>query len=419
MTLFQSLAGLRDVPKRHVGVFYACSGVLYQASVLLTGFWVLRWIEPVSMGVWQTLIGIQSCALVVRAGVLNAFNLEYPSLVGRQMVEAAGKLASIAWGYTLAISTCTTVAFVIAAFWVAPCRRASVLAMAVVAGLDLIKGFCESTFRTGREFGKLASINVLLATVVTISTLLPAYLGFSGFLVRAILVALTSTLLLVYFSPIRVRPRFRSGEIVGCWRSGWPLFVSNYLLSLSASAPRLVLAGLYGAETVGIFSPVSGVISGAGLLAGTVAAYVMPKQTFELAQGKDRCRIISNAKRIAASTVVAGCAIAISAIPVFPVLISRLAPRYIDAAGACQIGAFAGALAGARVLYTVFASLREWRRMYYCLAVIVLSAAVFPALFSWWTFGERIISAATLGVLVGNLIGLIAIWKFANNARTG
>src|SRR5262245_32072354 len=68
---------VRMLGQRTFVTFILSAGAVNVVSLLASGL-AFRWIDPVSMGIWQTLLLVSSYLTVVRLGLVNGLGRELP-----------------------------------------------------------------------------------------------------------------------------------------------------------------------------------------------------------------------------------------------------------------------------------------------------------------------------------------------------
>ncbi|MBM4355455.1 MAG: hypothetical protein FJ109_16985, partial [Deltaproteobacteria bacterium] len=92
------LVALREL--KGAALFSSSSVVLNLAS-LASGFLVYRWLPPYYMGIWQTMVLVQTYCSFLTLGVANGMNRELPYVLGRGEVDRGRAMAATTMAFSL------------------------------------------------------------------------------------------------------------------------------------------------------------------------------------------------------------------------------------------------------------------------------------------------------------------------------
>jgi O-antigen/teichoic acid export membrane protein len=392
--------------------FFGGASLAAQAVQMACSVAVLRWVPPAQIGLWLTLQVVEAYALWVRLGVLNAMNREYPLLLGQGKNAEAVAHVQAAGAYLAACAVAVTAAFGAAA-WVwaerGPDWQWALAAYGLHAGGGVWRSFLEGTFRGGQDFRKLAMVQLAGAALQIATLPLVAALGFRGFCVRAMALAVALTAICHAARPVRAGLRWSRGLIAKLLVDGLPLFAANYLGAIGAQFPRVLLAAAGGTALLGLYAPAAAVLALGALLPGTLLTYLLPGQNRAYGRDRDAPAIAAAAWRRALAASAVLLPLAILGAWALPPAVRRWFPDY--AAGAHVLGwaALAAALAPLRLATSVFSTLKAWRPM--------LAHALLGLVLAWlgpWVWlridGADPLRAVVLGSLAALGLHALAAW---------
>lgn len=72
---------------------FSGSSILLSLVKLFANILIIRWIAPEELGIWNTIIVVQSYAVVLNLGISNGLNRELPFALGKNYLNIARKLA--------------------------------------------------------------------------------------------------------------------------------------------------------------------------------------------------------------------------------------------------------------------------------------------------------------------------------------
>jgi O-antigen/teichoic acid export membrane protein len=387
------LAGRRAL----LGFVLSVGGV--NAASLVGTALAFRWVDPVSMGVWHTLLLASSYLTVVRLGLINGMGRELPFALGQGQTIRARRIAATALAYNTACSAFVGLAFLVALVFLwsqGAAWHVAVPAMAVVAAAGLHLTYLQSTFRSDDDFARLARVHWIQAGLSLLLPLAVYAWGFTGLCVHAALQTAAVTGLAHAWRPLRVRPRFDDGLARELMATGLPLFIASYLHILAAGFDRVILLHLGGLEAVGYYAPSVAVLAAMAVVPGAVSTYLYPRLSFAAGQGRDRRALRRSALRAAALSVAVALPMAVAGWLAAPRLIAQLFPQYTASIPAVRWSLLAGVVWSLSPASQLLASLKAWRWLWIYAGLLVVARGAFP-----WILAR--VYEPLPGVALGNL----------------
>lgn len=310
---------------------------------LVVSFIVLRYIDPYFMGVWSALTIIETYANVLRFGVVNGMNRELPYYMGSGKTDEALSFARSTLGFSLLNSLLILLAlpFVFGRFELNATYISCLAVVMIRTMLSFYTTYLAGTFRTTDHFNKLSNIQYILLVAKLAMIPLIIYSGFNGYLVMELALALINALLLHIWRPFRLRPELKMKVLVLLMKTGVPLFVTSYLVSLVDTFPRLYIV-YFGNETLlGLYAPVLMIITTFAMLPTTLGTYFYPKLTYLFGKNNNAREIWNKLVRIYLYTSLLILVICAVAYFLLDELI-KLFPKYTDALPYMKISLLAG-----------------------------------------------------------------------------
>src|SRR4051812_28883411 len=90
---------------------FAMSSVILNFTGIISGFIVYKWVDPYYIGLWSSLLLVDTYSTFLRLGVINGMNREFPYWLGKGDTEKANRLIQTTFYYTL----CTIALFLVGA----------------------------------------------------------------------------------------------------------------------------------------------------------------------------------------------------------------------------------------------------------------------------------------------------------------
>jgi O-antigen/teichoic acid export membrane protein len=122
--------------------------------------------------------------------------------------------------------------------------------------------------------------------------------GFNGYLAMQLLQTLLNAVLLHLNRPFRVLPKFNSKAFVALFKTGMPLFVTSYLVSIIDTIPKLFIIRFCNETMLGLYTPVLIIITAFSLLPNSLGAYYYPKLSYAFGKRNDPVEIWKMMKKV-------------------------------------------------------------------------------------------------------------------------
>lgn len=258
------------------------SSFLALPVTLIVSFISFRNIEPYFMGIWATMTIFETYANVLRLGIVNGMNRELPYSMGSGKENEAISYAQTTFAFNIfsTLLLWMIVPFIILQFEFNTTYLLCISVALLRVTLTYYTTYLTGTFRTTDNFNKLSNIQFVVVTLHLLLSPLIFIFGFNGYLAMQTILAIVNTILLHYFRPFHIRPKFNRKDFVFLLKTGFPLFITSYLVSFIDTLPRLFIVK-YGNETLmGLYAPVLMIISAFAILPSTLGTYYYPKMSY-------------------------------------------------------------------------------------------------------------------------------------------
>ena len=378
---------------------FSSASVVYSMATMLTGFVVLRWIDPSDLGLWQSIMLLQVYSAFIQGGILNGLNRELPYSLGagddRRALELAGtaQTVALAGAVLLLLGGGIAVPF-------APSTRvgAGIAVIALCAAVTLYRTYLGSTYRAERAFELLARIR-LFETVLELATLpLVYFYGYAGLAGRYLCTTIIGAAVNHWYRPLHAPVRFSWHHALTLLKVGVPIFSFAYLFQVSDTFPRVILLRGGGVALVGLFAPAYAVMSLLQVLPTSLSQYIYPHMSYRLGKSGDPRELWPIAWKTAVGIIVISLPLLAVGELVIPWLVGWWFPKYIEAVPAVRWGMITGIFVGAATAINALSALKAWRWLAAYTTVRFCSAYLVPlALFYYFT-------DSLVGVAVGFLV---------------
>lgn len=388
---------------------FGLSSLALSLANMVGGVVALRWVPPELMGPWQATLLLQAYCDVLKLGVLNGMNREFPFRMGQGDVAAAEKslATTLAW---LRISSLLGLA-AFAGLGVLNWEKGYAWQVAAVAGalqwvLAYYSSYVQATLRGGDDFSRLSAIQYVGAVVGLALLPLVALYGFWGFCARSLLQALVMTIPLRAVMKLNPKAHLDRAELFRLLAAGFPLFIATYLFQLGMNAERNALLSANDDHLLGLFSPVAAVLSAVLVLPNAAALYIYPQLSRGLGKEGDPTKLWDIAWGNTRMTALVAAGVAIGCWFLAEPMTALLFPAYLKAAPAMRWAALTGIFLAFRPMSTALPALQAWRWHYLWVACFVISKV---ALCSWFVSlgGDPLVAVAQAAALSAALSALL------------
>jgi O-antigen/teichoic acid export membrane protein len=405
------LGRLRDIAGKDIAR-YSSATIVAQLVQMGCNFAVLAWLSPAQMGIWLALQAAEAYSLWIRLGVVNAMNLEYPYLMGQGRVVEAQLHVQTTAIYMAVCSAVLGLAFLAGGLLLPSSESNWPLALvcySVHAAGSLWRNFIEATFRGGQDFARLVRLQLGGAGLQLLSLFLVPWWGFTGFCMRAALLAVVLTTGWHLARPIKLPLRFNRPILLKLFREGMPLFVSNYLSGVTGQIPRTILLLAGGAPMLGLYAPISALLAVGLLLPSTLLTYLLPRQNFEFGSRGNAEELAAASWRRARLMCAALLPIGIVGWLAARTVVTQWMPEYARAIPALGFASAVVVLSPVRFVASIFSTLKAWwPMMVYIFTGLSLSGILSWA--GWQLYLQDPLQGVVAGILCAQLLQVLVAW---------
>jgi O-antigen/teichoic acid export membrane protein len=370
---------------RRIALLYVSAVGAVNVASLIGNALAFRWIDPASMGVWHTLLLVNSYIVVLRLGLISGMGRDLPFALGAGDIERARRVAATALAYNHVCSLVAALAFASLALFFGSAGgdwRRAIPAMAIVSASNLYLSYLTATFRSDADFARLARVHWVQALTALLMPPAVYAFGFAGLCVHAAAQALIVSAIAHVWRPFRVKPRFEPALAAQLVATGLPLFVAGYLQTVATGFDRVILLQRGSVEMVGYYAPALAVIAAMAIVPGAVATYVYPRMSYALGQGREPRSVRGMAFRATATSLLAGVPVAILGWIVAPYAVTHFFPRYLPSLAAMRWSLLSGLLWSVSPAVQALGSLKAWRSLAVYIALLLSARWVFPWILS-------------------------------------
>jgi hypothetical protein len=403
------------VATRSALLLYSSSNLAVQATLLVCQVWVLRYLPPTQIGIYQSTLVISTYLAVANLGVINGMNREYPVLLGEGSRERASAILSTAQIFALACGALQALLFIVLALSLkdeSGTWRLACLTVAACAPLRHYTSYLLGVLRAHQEFRQITRIQFAQVFVYPLLVLLPRHFGYVGFCGREVLSLLLPAIAYHCVRPAKARPFFEWSAFRCLFDTGWRLYLQSFIIVVAESGPRTVRAVVGGPVLLALFVPVNWMLLGISGVSGSISIYLYPRLAYRF--GRQRVAVARISLRASLMTFLILAPFAAMGFFLVPLLLPVLLPQYASSATAARIALLSGLFDCASIATMSFSIARAWKAMASYLA-LVLPIRVACAIGGFFAAADHVEGVA-MGALIGSIVMVPVTWMTVRHA---
>src|SRR5581483_10237266 len=264
-------------------ILFTGSSITLSVAQMLAGLLTVHLISPRDMGLWSSVNLALTYAFFVLAGVQNGLSRELPYYLGAKNEGMARRLAATALYYTAAGGLLAVLAGFGAVLFLTTTGAESKLIYSIAAIALLIlfrfyQNYLFITFRSKDSFLALAGVQGWQALLMIV-TLPILFLGYGGLLGRAVLIAGLGLYLMHRARPLSVMPVWKTDSFLLLFRTGVPIFATDYISSCAGTLDKVALLRFGGVEQVGLYALAMSAYTAFAVIPQSIAHYIYPRMS--------------------------------------------------------------------------------------------------------------------------------------------
>lgn len=239
-------------------IYYVGATVISAGVHFLYSIYVKAHIEPLEYGIYSTCLLLQTYMTYVQLGTLNAFNRDYPQLIGASDKESAKRYRNTTFSFLLIIFGIATLIITVLLFatgYENDTRYTyGLILCAVITTVTMLENFLASRVRIDGGFKYTSFVLVAELISVGIGSLMISRSGYY----TLYFVTIGSMLIgiLLYYKKGMSDLRFSVDKqlLRRIIISGMPLLINSLIWTIVNSIDKFVILGFINTEALGVYS---------------------------------------------------------------------------------------------------------------------------------------------------------------------
>lgn len=398
------------------GGFYVASGMFKTASITISGIVVLKWLNPEELGYWQSFLVGVGYIQILTLGTTSGLNREIAFLIGKNKLdEAIERLKTVGY-FTRLLSFILMllvglIAIILYSLGKYNIQDGILFFLAFGTGaLTIQTNFLGATFRSSSSFKVLGKVQFFVSLLYFLLLPLVLFFGLWGFVFYQVILSFSLYLGYYLYRPYKVNYEFNKQYLFEIIKTGLPMYIWNYLASISRSIPRLILATYGGPIALGLYSPAGSINNAFMSLPLYVNRFLFPKMSYIFGNTGDKKKVYDFTMNSAWKLLLLMLLLSIGVILFIPYVIEYFFNNYSKGIAAIQITLISGVFYSVNtMIHNAINSLK----VYNVFKWIILYRFIFVVLFTWvgYYFFNSILIAVSIGSLVSEVLNFLNYWK--------
>lgn len=378
------------------------------------GFLATRFVDPATMGLFNGIGLSQTYAGLLQLGIVNGIGRELPYFLGKGEKEKAYHLTAVAQFWIIIIATFSFLGMTAVAIYQLTVGNFKAAAGWFTYGISIFFMFYAdrylmSTYRTNKEFNKLALIDVYQSVANCLAVGF-VYIGhFYGLCLRNLAMVSTNAVFLWKWRPIQVKPKWNKAAFFHLFKIGFPNLIVGQVNVLWGAINSSLLLTWMGKKELGLYSIALLASSTLILIPQSLSQIVYPRMSEMLGKGKDIKSLFNFIMKPALLVTVAMLPIVLIGWWVLPVVTAKLLPNYIAGVEAGQWALLQVLVLSSASVNNVFTVVK--RQDLYLISAALGFAAYYIALMYFKQQGLMIVHFSQ-AILLGKFIFMVLSYVF-------
>ena len=239
-------------------IFFVGATVISAGVHFLYSVFVKAHIDPLEYGIYSTCLLLQTYMTYAQLGSLNAFNRDYPQLVGAGEKEKAKNYRNTTFTFLLLAFGIATIllSFVILVISGGRDHRYTygLILCAVITTVTILENFLASRVRIDGSFKYTSFVVVMELLAVVLGFLLIPRIGYYGLYITTIGTMVIGIVLYYKKGISDLKLTIDNVLLKTIILSGIPLLINNLIWTVVNSIDKFVILGFINTEALGVYS---------------------------------------------------------------------------------------------------------------------------------------------------------------------
>ncbi len=401
---------------KSTGVKYVSSGLFKTFAITFSGIVILRWLEPIELGKWQSFLVFIGYIQILTLGTTSGLNREIAYLIGKdKLKEGIKKLRTV--GYYTTVLSFSLMVLIIGLGIILYFLNIFTLELTIMFILAFLTGslriqtsFLGATYRSSSAFLQLSKIQFVVSTLYFILLPLIYYYHLWGYIIYQVTIALALYFAYYNYRPYKVKYKFEKSIFIEMVKIGMPMYIWNYLASVSRSIPRLILLTLGGPLMIGLYSPAGSVNTAFLALPKHVNSYLFPQMSHIYGKTGDMKKVYHFTMSAIWKLFLLMSFLATIIAVTIPHVIEYIFPKYNEGIIAIQITVFSGVFFCLNtMMHSAINSLKNFSLFKLIISMRFLFILIFTGI--GYLIFDSLLVVVPFGALLAEIFNFFNYWR--------
>lgn len=238
-------------------ILYIFSSIVAPIISILGNIIVTIYINPTDMGIINNVMLIVTYASFLQLGVFNGLNRNISFYKAQNRLDIVQSMVNTSHTVSLIVAGIGALFGVWYGFYVKNSGflylMSAILLFCQLVFTPLFTHY-DTTYRSGQEFQRLASIKFIESLIYSIIVFFPVLLGYIGKIISDSIKPILSFCLRVHKQPIKSTGYGRVNDYYNLLKTGFPMLLSGYLWNLFQVADQTYISANFGVDELGLYS---------------------------------------------------------------------------------------------------------------------------------------------------------------------
>jgi O-antigen/teichoic acid export membrane protein len=338
---------------------YASAQIVSNFLKMLSGFLVVRLVEPEMYGTFSGVGVYMGYILLGHGGIINGLSRELPFALGQGNDEEAKKMASSVFFLSTIISVLAAFSFLFFGLYHLNQGNSIIgwifIGYTIISGLNLMNSqFLPVLYRTNKDFDSLSKQDIRFGLGNLVSVALVWLLGFWGLVIRGTSLAIYQFMLLYINKPYKLELKYRVSDYKSLLKTGIPIFLVGHVNPIWTTVLNNLIFSIGGALNFGLYA-ISNIVMGAiGVIPSAFSQVIYPRMAIMLGQGVSVINILK--QNVKPLFFQGGIMVSLGIVTAWllPYIVPVLLPKYVDGIKAAQWMVFVPAVQSFGALNNIY-----------------------------------------------------------------
>ncbi len=380
---------------------------------MLVSLIAIKLIGPEKLGLWQAALLVKPYISFLQLGLTQGLGRQIPFLYGQNREEKVHEYASTSQFVTTIYSSAFSLLTLVFVFWLSNNLQEKLiyLTAGVFISTLFIDNYLSSTYRSSRSFQNLSRVYFISSIFEIVLIPLIFFLGFNGYLILLFCHSTFSTILLIYYRPIRVKSKFKKKIYIENIKIGFPMLILNFLRNIPDTYPKVLILFFLSTTALGLTSPANAAFTVFSILPMSLAKYIHPRMTYDYGMTLNAVNLWKTGKKIGVYLTGFGF-IGLIGIFFVPYIIENYFDKYIGSISITVIAIVIGFFRMYSILFNIFNTLKSYSAQFKVSLARNLLYLILPLSAYFLSSENEALTYIFFGALVAEILSTLIMFYY-------